>query len=83
MRVITKADKIKYLRNYLLNIIRMTADFDFENEDHEIFILAVEEYLVIRAVLIDYDPEVEKEFNEDFSAEIEKWINEINEEAGK
>ncbi len=83
MRVITKADKIKHLRSYLLNIIGMTADFDFENEEPELFNIQIEEYLVVRALLIDYAPEMEKEFSEDFLAEIEKWIYEINELAGE
>ena len=78
MKEITKDEKIEKLVDMMLYNISIAGDLKNEHGDKYELTDFEEEYLMFRAILMDYDSELctPDEFSEDFNNEIEKYIAE-------
>ena len=76
MKRITKDQKIGYLKGMINSILGMEADgfmfYDGEND-----------YLMNRALLMDYSVEEAEVYSEDFMTEVNRWVDAVNDEAGE
>ena len=76
MKRITKDQKIGYLKGMINSILGMEADglmlYDGEND-----------YLMNRALLMDYSVEEAEVYSEDFKTEVNRWVDAVNDEAGE
>lgn len=76
MKEITKDEKIEKLVEMMLYNISIAGDLKNEHGNKYELTDFEEEYLMFRAILIDYDSDLctPNEFSDDFNKEIEKYI---------